>query len=143
MDEIDRIILGELQRDARLSWADLGRAVGLSAPAATERVRRLEAAGVITGYHAAVDPAKAGLGLEAIVRLSAPPELGPELDRVVRDTPEVLEFHHVTGTEGFIAHVAVRDVGHLEQTLLRLLPFGQTTTSIVLQSPVARREIAF
>jgi len=143
MDTIDHEILGALQEDARMSWAELGRRVGLSAPAVTERVRQLEASGIITGYHAAVDPAKAGLGLQAIVRLTAPPELGPELDRIVLGTPEVLEFHHVTGMEGFVARVAVRDVEHLEATLLRLLPFGQTTTSIVLRSPVIRRPVSF
>lgn len=143
MDSISHRILAELQADARISFAELGRKVGLSAPAVTERVRRLESEGVITGYHAHIDPVAAGRTILAFVRMTSPPELGARLSTLVRDIPEVLEFHHVTGTEGFVLKVAVESVAHLEKVIARLLPFGQTTTSIVLSSPVEWRQVEF
>lgn len=143
MDAIDRTLLAALQDDARVGYAELGRRVGLTAPAVAERVRRLEASGIISGYHAAIDLKKAGYGIVAIVRLQSPPELAIQLERIARDTPEVLEFHRVTGTEGFIAKVGVSSIEHLESVVVKLLPYGQTTTSIVLSSPVTWRRIDF
>lgn len=143
MDEIDRTILGELQFDARVTHADLGRTVGLTAPAVAARIRKLESSGVISGYHAEIDLKRAGYGIVAIIRLSSPAELGVQLDTLVADLPEVLEFHHVTGTEGFVLKVAVRSVEHLEKVITRLVPYGQTTTSIVLSTPVPWRPVSF
>lgn len=141
MDAIDLAILDGLQDDARMSYAELGRLVSLTPPAVAERVRRLEASGVITGYHAAVDLKAAGYGIVAIVRISASPELAPQLERLARETPEILEFHRVTGTEGFVAKLAVTSVDHLERIFGKLVPYGQTTTSIVLSSPVTWRKV--
>lgn len=143
LDDIDHQILRALQEDARISYAELGRAVGLSAPAVTERVRRLEASGIVRGYHAEIDLKRAGYEIVAFIRLTSAPELATQLDRLAADTPEVLEFHHVTGTEGFVVKVGARSIGHLEQTIVRLLPYGQTTTSIVLSSPITWRRIEF
>lgn len=141
MDDIDRNLLRMLQDDARQSYAELGRRVGLTPPAVTERVRRLEAKGVISGYHARVDLNRAGYGLVAFIRLSSPTELATQLGRVAEESPEVLEFHHVTGTEGYMLKVAARSIEHLERVIVSLLPFGQTNTSIVLSSPVTWRRI--
>ncbi len=143
MDAVDRSILAALQDDARISYAELGRQVGLTPPAVAERVRRLENAGVIAGYHAQIDLKKAGRGIVAFIRLTSPPELAPQLERMAAATPEVLEFHRVTGTEGFVAKVGVTSVEELETTVVKLLPYGQTTTSIVLSSPVTWRRIEF
>jgi len=143
VDDIDRNLLSALQEDARATFAELGRKVGLSAPAVTERVRRLEASGVISGYHASVDLKKAGYGIVGFVRLSSPLELAPQLERLAIETPEVLEFHRVTGTEGSVMKVAVKSIEHLERIVVKFLPYGQTTTSIVLSSPVTWREIEF
>jgi Lrp/AsnC family leucine-responsive transcriptional regulator len=143
MDDIDRSLLSALQEDARTSYADLGRRVGLSAPAVAERVRRLETSGIVTGYHASVDLKKAGWGIVGFVRLSSPQDLAPKLERLAIETREVLEFHRVTGTEGFVMKVAVTSIEHLERIVVKFLPYGQTTTSIVLSSPVTWREIAF
>lgn len=143
MDAIDREIVSALQHDARLSYAELGRRVGLTAPAVTDRVHRLESTGVITGFHAHVDLKKAGYGIVAFIRLSSPPELTMQLDRVAQETPEILEYHRVTGTEGSVMKVAVTSVEHLERIVVKLLPYGQTTTSIVLSTPVSWREIEF
>jgi Lrp/AsnC family transcriptional regulator, leucine-responsive regulatory protein len=143
MDSIDRELLSALQDDARRSYADLGRLVGLSAPAVAERVRRLEAGGAIDGCHAAVDLKKAGYGIVGFVRLSSPLELAPQLERLAVETPEVLEFHRVTGTEGFVMKVGVSSVEHLDRVVHKFLPYGQTTTSIVLSSPVTWRKVEF
>jgi Lrp/AsnC family leucine-responsive transcriptional regulator len=143
MDDIDRSLLSALQKDARSSFAELGRTVGLSAPAVAERVRRLEAAGALTGYHASVNLKAAGYGIVAFVRLTSPQDLAPQLERLAVETPEVLEFHRVTGTEGFVMKVAVRSIEDLERIVVKFLPYGQTTTSIVLSSPVTWREIGF
>ncbi len=143
MDKIDRALLAALQDNARASYAEMGRAVGLTAPAVAERVRRLEVSGVISGYHAEVDLKKAGYGIVGFIRLNSAPELARQLGRIAVETPEVLEFHHVTGTEGYVMKVAARSIEHLESVIVRLLPYGNTTTSIVLSSPVTWRRVEF
>ena len=132
-------LLRELQVDARLSFAELGRRVGLSTPAVAERVRNLEASGVITGYRAEVDPKKIGLPILAIVRLNVVGDVLPRVTALVRALPEVLECHRGTGGDSFTLKVAVATVEHLEALIDRLTPFGTTSTSIVLSSPVPRR----
>lgn len=141
MDDVDLELLSALQDDARATYAELGRTVGLSAPAVAERVRRLEGSGIISGYHAEVDLKKAGYGIVAFVRLNSAPDLAPQLERMARDTSEVLEFHRVTGTEGYVLKVAVTSIEHLERIVVKFLPYGNTTTSIVLSSPVTWRKI--
>jgi Lrp/AsnC family leucine-responsive transcriptional regulator len=143
IDATDRAILAALQNDARARHAELGRAVGLTAPAVAARIRRLEHGGIITGYHAQIDLKKAGYGLVAFVKISSAVELSGQLNSLVVGMPEILEFHHVTGAEGFVLKVAVRSVEHLEHVIGKLLPFGQTITSIVLSSPVTWRPIEF
>lgn len=143
MDAIDRTVLDLLQTDARTSYAELGRHVGLTPPAVAERVRRLENSGVIEGYRAQVNLKRAGYGLIAFIQLSSPPELAKQLGRIAADTPEVLEFHHMTGSAGFLLKVAARSIEHLEKIINLLLPYGQTQTSVVLSSPVTWRKIEF
>ncbi|NTU71394.1 MAG: Lrp/AsnC family transcriptional regulator [Coriobacteriia bacterium] len=141
LDDIDRKLISGLQDDARCSYAELGRQIGLSAPAVAERMRRLEASGIVTGYHASIDLKKAGFGIVAFVRLSSPPDLAPQLERLATETPEVLEFDRVTGTEGYVMKLAVTSIEHLERIVVKFLPYGQTTTSIVLSSPVTWRKV--
>jgi Lrp/AsnC family transcriptional regulator, leucine-responsive regulatory protein len=139
LDEIGWNILHELQVNARLSFAELGRRVGLSVPAVTERVRRLEEAGVITGFHAAVNPAKVGLPIMAFIRMSITGNVSAKVTAMIQQMVEVDECHRGTGGDSFILKVHVSSVKHLEDLLERLLPFGTTTTSIVLSSPVTQR----
>jgi Lrp/AsnC family leucine-responsive transcriptional regulator len=142
LDDTDLRLLAELQRDARLSLAELGRRVGLSAPAVGERLARLEAAGVVRGYRAELDPAALGLGLAAIARVRpAAGQLQKVADLAAR-TPEVTECHRVTGEDCFVMKLHLRDVEHLEEVIDRFLLFGQTTTSIVQSSPVPARGLA-
>ncbi len=132
-------ILRELQLDARLSFAELGRRVGLSTPAVAERVRNLEAAGVIVGYRADLDLHRLGFPILAIIRMSAVGDVLKRITAAVQSMPEVLECHRGTGADSFIMKVAVSSVEHLESLIDRLTPFGTTATSIVLSSPVEKR----
>jgi Lrp/AsnC family leucine-responsive transcriptional regulator len=141
IDDIDRKVLKELQEDARVSYAELGRRVGLTTPAVIERVRKLEDAGVITGYRAEIDPAKVGLPIIAFVRMSITGVDYSHIIEVAEQSNEVLECHRGTGGDSFIMKVAVSSVEHLQQIIDKLTPYGITTTAIVLSSPVKRRVI--
>jgi Lrp/AsnC family leucine-responsive transcriptional regulator len=132
-------LLSELQTDARLSQAELGRRVGLSAPAVAERLNRLEREGVITAYRADVDPRALGYALAAVVRMRPAPRQIPKCAEIAQATPEVVECHRVTGEDCFYMKVHVRSVEHLEEVIDRFTPYGQTTTSIIQSSPVERR----
>ena len=134
VDDINWNILAALQTDARLSFSELGRRVGLTAPAVAERVRRLEEAGVITGYRAALNPEKLGLPIMAIIRVSAPEEHCQRLGSLVRELPEVLESHRVTGTDRLVLRVAVASVADLDVILKELSRYGTATASVILSS---------
>jgi Lrp/AsnC family leucine-responsive transcriptional regulator len=142
VDETARRILQELQRDGRLSLAELGRRVGLSPPAVAERVSRLERDGVITGYHARIDPRALGFALGVVIRVRPAPREIAKVAALARETPEVVECHRITGEDCFFMKAHVRDVEHLEEVIDRFVIFGQTTTSIVQSSPVPGRGIA-
>lgn len=141
LDGAGRMILRLLQEDARLSFSELGRRVGLSQPAAAERVKRMEAAGLITGYHAAVDAGKLGLPITAFIRLAAPAEKYPRFLAFAEQSAEILECHHVSGGDSFVMKAAVSSTAHLERLIGELSRFGQTNTAIVLSSPIGRRAI--
>ncbi len=141
MDTIDWKILKELQNDARTSFAELGRRVGLTTPAVIERVRKLEDAKIITGYRVEIDAAKVGLPIMAFIRMSITGIDYSHIIEVVEESNEVLECHRATGGDSFIMKVAVADVGHLQTLIDKLTPYGITTTSIVLSSPVKSRII--
>lgn len=141
VDEIDWKILKEFQIDARLSYAELGRRIGLTTPAAIERVRKLEDAGIIVGYRIEIDTGKVGLPITAFIRMSISGIDYSKIIKVAEKSTEVLECHRGTGGDSFILKVAVSDVGHLQDLIDRLTPYGITTTSIVLSSPVKRRVI--
>ena len=139
IDSINAKLIEELQSDARTSVAELGRRVGLSAPAVAERLQRLEADGVIRGYRADVDPRALGYSLGAVMRIKPAPRQLPKVAELARKTPQIVECHRVTGEDCFYMKVHVRSVEHLEEVIDRFTPYGQTTTSIIQSSPVARR----
>jgi Lrp/AsnC family transcriptional regulator, leucine-responsive regulatory protein len=141
IDATNLRLVGELQADARLSVAELGRRVGLSAPAVAERLGRLERDGVIRGYHADVDPRALGYALSAVIRIRPAPRQIGDVARVARETPEVVECNRITGDDCFVMRAHVRDVDHLEEVIDRFTVFGQTTTSIVQSSPVPGRGV--
>lgn len=141
LDETDWKILGELQKDARVSYAELGRRVNLTTPAVIERIRKLEDAKIITGYRAEIDTAKIGLPVMAFIRMSISGVDYSRIIEVAEKSNEVLECHRGTGGDSFILKVAVADVEHLQALIDKLTPYGITTTSIVLSSPVRSRVI--
>jgi Lrp/AsnC family leucine-responsive transcriptional regulator len=139
LDKIGWHILEELQEDGRISFAELGRRVGLTLPAVAERVRKMEDAGTITGFRAEIDPAKIGLPIAAFIRISVVGDVFARIAKAVRDMPEVLECHRGTGADSFTLKVAVESVQHLESLIDKLTPFGTTSTSIVLSTLVRQR----
>ena len=132
LDAHDTRILDELQRDARLTMSELGRRVHLSQPAVTERVRKLEAAGVITGYQARVDLGALGYGIRAIVRVGRTD--AARMGKAVAQTPEVVNAWNVTGEDSWILEIAVIDVAHLDAVVSRFCLLAETSTSIILKS---------
>ena len=141
LDEINRRLLDELQRDARVAFAELGRRVGLSAPAVAERVGRLEREGVITGYRAEVDPRAIGYQLAAVVRVRPFARQIHKIPEIAAQTPEIVECERITGEDCYLLRLHVRAMDDLEPVLDRFTPFGQTTTSIVHSAPVPRRAL--
>jgi Lrp/AsnC family leucine-responsive transcriptional regulator len=142
VDSTNLRLLAELQADARLSLAELGRRVGLSSPAVADRLARMEEEGVIRGYRAEVDPRALGFALSVVIRIRpAPRELRKVAD-VARDTPEIVQCDRVTGEDCYVMRAHVRDVEHLEEVIDRFAIYGQTTSSIVQSSPVPLRAVS-
>jgi Lrp/AsnC family transcriptional regulator, leucine-responsive regulatory protein len=142
LDATNLRLLAELQEDARLSLAELGRRVGLSSPAVADRLARLEEDGVIRGYHAEIDPRLVGYALSVVIRIRpAPRELRMVAD-VARETPEIVRCDRVTGEDCYVMRAHVRDVEHLEEVIDRFAIYGQTTSSIVQSSPVPARGVS-
>jgi Lrp/AsnC family leucine-responsive transcriptional regulator len=141
LDNTNVALLIELQRDARLSLAELGRRVGLSSPAVAERLQRLERDGVISGYHAEINPRAVGLALTAVVRIRPAPGQLENVAELARNTPEVVECRRITGEDCYIMRAHVRDVEHLEEVIDHFVALGQTTTSIEQSSPVPARGV--
>jgi Lrp/AsnC family transcriptional regulator, leucine-responsive regulatory protein len=141
VDPTNRRLLEELQSDARVSIAELGRRVGLSAPAVAERIQRLEQEGVIEGYRARVSPRALGFALSAILRVRPAPRELRKVAELARETPEIVECHRITGDDCYFMKLHVRDVEHLEEVIDRFATFGQTTTSIMQSSPVPGRGV--
>jgi len=138
LDDIDHTLLGALRADGRASWAELGRLVGLSAPSVADRVARLEATGAITGYHAAVDPRAAGLGVSALVGLYRREGAHEgELAEALRAVAAIEDCWFVAGDEELVVRVRVSDVDALERTLgevRRIHGVARTRTTVVLST---------
>ncbi|WP_433375076.1 Lrp/AsnC family transcriptional regulator [Actinoplanes sp. CA-142083] len=142
LDRTDWRLLAELQRDGRASFAELARAVSMSASAVAERIRRLEESGVIAGYQATINPERIGLTVMAFVRLRYPTGNYRPFHAMLGTTPEIVEAHHVTGEDCFVLKVLARSMRHLEEVTGRIAGLGPVTTSVVYSSPLAARSIA-
>ena len=138
LDDINRDLIDLLQDDARLSYRELGERIGLSPPAIAERVRKLEDAGVITGYRAVVNYEALGYPLLCIIRIGAPGS-DRDLDRMLADIPEVIEANRVTGSVSHVIRARLRSTEHLEELLREVWEHGSSETNIVTSSPVERR----
>jgi len=139
LDPVNRRVLEELQCDPRLSMSELGRRVGMSSPAVTERVRRLEEAGVILGYRLELNPAALGLPITTYIRIRPSPGQLSKVAELAQQIPEVVECHRVTGEDCFIIKAHIPAIDQLDRILDCFLLYGSTTTSLVQSSPVALR----
>ncbi|WP_334194565.1 Lrp/AsnC family transcriptional regulator [Pararhodobacter sp.] len=138
LDRLDIAILEALQDNARTPLSEIGRRIGLSQPAISERVKRLEERGIIAGYAARLDPAALGLGMMAIIRLKTTHEhIQPAL-RAFAQMPPVIEVHRLTGEDCFLLKVLVPSPGQLESIVDTIARFGAVTTSLVLRSEPAK-----
>jgi Lrp/AsnC family leucine-responsive transcriptional regulator len=145
LDAKDWQLLELLQKDARAGYAQLGREVGLSAPAAAERVKGLEDAGVIRGYRAEVDPQKLGYMIEAVIRLRCDGSVCSSVGPGLADIPEILDYRRLAGEDSGSLRVIAMSVSHLEAVLDRIVRFHpsiSTTTLVVLQTPYSNRPLA-
>jgi len=140
LDATDRQIIAELAHEGRISYAELGRRVSLSSPAVTERVRRLEQDGVITGYRAEVDPRALGYALTAIVRVKPAVRQLSKIAELAADIPQIEECLRITGEDCFYMKLHLASIEELPSVLDQFLLYGETTTSIVNATPVPRRD---
>jgi Lrp/AsnC family leucine-responsive transcriptional regulator len=139
LDRIDAKLLAALVEDARISVAELARRVRLSPPSVSERLRRLEEAGVIEGYTVRINPAALGLPIAAWLRVRPVPGEMKRVAGILQGLPEIVECDRVTGEDCFIARVHVKSMSHLEEVIDAVIPYAMTNTSIVQSSPVAKR----
>ena len=136
LDATGRKILAALQREGRMPFSELGRRVGLSAPAVAERVRRMEDVGLISGWRALVDRRRLGWAMTAFMRITCPGEHYQAVRRLALDLPEVIDCHHVTGEDCFFVKLAVGSVDHLERVIDRFRDVGRTVSAIALSTIV-------
>ncbi|MGK7912339.1 MAG: Lrp/AsnC family transcriptional regulator [Synechococcus sp.] len=141
LDGTDWQILTALQADARQSFTALGQNVGLSAPAVTERIRKLETAGVIRKYTVQIDLSALGATIQAFVKLTTSPQTYPHVHRLVNETPAFLECHHLTGDASFVIRVVTYSLPQLETLLHKLSRYGTTQTALVLSTTVPSKAI--
>ena len=140
IDAIDRQLIGLLLSDGRASFKSLAAAVGLTAPACAERVRRLVESGVIKGFRADIDWAKLGFAINAVIRIGAPAEHGKSLLKAFREAPNVIEVIRVTGSDSYILQIVAKSSTDLEKLIDRIGSFGVVTTSLVLSVPLPAAE---
>ncbi|AJX17366.1 AsnC family transcriptional regulator [Burkholderia ubonensis] len=139
LDATDRAILAALADDARIATSELARQIGLSAPATADRVRRLEAQGVIAGFTVALDPRALGYTLQAIVRVKPLPGQLHLVEELLRRIPEFVECDKVTGDDCFICRLYLRSIEQLDGILAKVTERAETSTAIVKSTPVPRR----
>ena len=138
LDQTGVAILEELQRDARVSYSELARRVGLSTPATVERIRKLEDAGIIAGYGARVNLDALGFGVTALIEVKTDPTRYERVREFARSTLEVRECYFVTGESSFVTRVVVRNINELQALIERMGLFGSTRTSVALSSPILK-----
>lgn len=142
MDIYGRKLLDELQTNARLSVAELGRRIGLSPTATAERLKQMEEVGILRAYTIEIDREALGLEVLAFIRMSCNGQHYHRLLDFVQTLEEVRECHHLTGGDDLLLKVTTRSMGDLEALIEALLPYGTPITSLVLSSPVKRRRYA-
>ena len=141
MDKLDWKLISLLQRNGRMTYTDLGREVLLSVPTVTERLKRLEEAGVIEGYVARVNPVAAGYAVSAMVGITVQQPAKAKFLKMLETVPEILECHHVTGADSYLIRLVALNMSDLERLIERINLYGETRTSIVMSTPLASRGV--
>ncbi|MGL4796632.1 MAG: Lrp/AsnC family transcriptional regulator [Paraclostridium sp.] len=141
MDITDYRIIEILQDDGRISMKDLGKIVGLTSPAVSERVKRLEEAGVIQGYKAIVNPDKLGRVIKSFINIALPSENYQEFIDYARKDNRIVECHHITGEDCLLLKVIVKDMYELEQVIDQIKQVGKTKTSVILSTIIESKSI--
>jgi Lrp/AsnC family transcriptional regulator, leucine-responsive regulatory protein len=139
LDSVNIRLLEELQHNPRLTMSELGRRVGMSSPAVTERVRQMEDVGIIQGYRLEINPVALGLTIAAYIRIRPSPGQLSKVAELAAQIPEVVECHRITGEDCFIMKVYIPAIDQLDRILDCFLVYGSTTTSIIQSSPVPPR----
>lgn len=139
MDRYNKKILVELQKNARISYTDLGKKIGLSGPAVKERVQKLEDEGVIKGYTTRLDLSKLGYSLTAFINFKMNPGNINRFINKLKNMPEVIESHRITGGDNMILKVALKDTRELEKLINTFIEYGVPTTSIILSTPIENK----
>jgi Lrp/AsnC family transcriptional regulator, leucine-responsive regulatory protein len=141
IDPVNVRLLQELHGDPRMTMSALARRVGMSSPAVTERVQRLQRSGVITGFRMDVDPAAIGLPVTAFARVRPAAGQLPKVAELAQELTQVSECYRITGEDCFLVKVHAPTIEDLEAVLDRFLLYGQTITSIVVANPVPPRAL--
>lgn len=141
MDRIDIKILSVVQDLGHISITELSKHAGLSIPATTDRLRKLEDGGIISGYCAQVDPAKLGFGISAVVGMTTFKPSKSKLIATLNDIPEVVECLHVTGNDSYLIRIYAKSMADIESVIAKINNYGETRTSIVLSVPIERRKL--
>ena len=133
--------MAEIQTDARLSFSEIGRRIGLTSPAVGERVKRLEENGVILGYHTQLAPNLTGREVQAIVELTTQTRHYPAIHRLAETHPAIIECHHMTGNISFVFKISAYSLQSLNDLIEELGTYGETQTAIILSSPLVRKNL--
>ncbi|MGL5315511.1 MAG: Lrp/AsnC family transcriptional regulator [Peptostreptococcaceae bacterium] len=141
MDITDHRIIDILQKDGRISMKDLGKIVGLTSPAVSERVKRLEEAGIIEGYKAIVNPDALGRVIKAFIHIALPSNKYKDFIEEARKDPRIVECHHITGDDCSLLKVIVKDMYELEEVIDTIKVIGSTKTSVILSTPIQSKAI--
>lgn len=141
MDMIDNKIIEILQEDGRISMKDLGKIVGLTSPAVSERVKRLEESGIIEGYKAIISPDALGRVIKAFIHISLPNNMYKKFINEARKDPRIVECHHITGDDCSLLKVIVKDMYELEEVIDSIKEIGSTKTSVILSTPIQSKSI--
>jgi Lrp/AsnC family leucine-responsive transcriptional regulator len=139
IDEMDRRLIEALRHNARMSLKELAEQAGLSSPSAAERIRRLQERGVIRGFTVEIDPAALGFPLQAIVRIRPLPGKLHLVEKLIQETPQIVECDKVTGDDCFVARLHVRSMQEIDSILDRIADKASTSTSMVKSQTIARR----
>lgn len=142
LDDLDKKLLGALQRDARQSFNALSKLTGASTPTVVDRVRRLEDQGVIRGYGVNVDRKKLGWALTSFIRVVCGQDHYQKVHRLAQDQPEILECHHMTGEDAFLVKIMAKDIEHLETVISRFSGLGRSISALVLSTAVEGKNIS-